>query len=208
MYEQSRKLTKEAKQLQDAKDKGEEIDEDRLVEITDPDFGLLASITEQIRVSTGRATKVEKIKSVLGSDWLAMRINEYESAQHPDADPPRKYTRAEAEAKAIEDADDLLKRLGNAEGGRIGKAMGGDVSFEEEIEVEEPIPTRTAASSVQNLDYATLRARLPQEINDSIVKLLSQSEEALTQFANIRTQEDVDQFNSQFSVNLVLPAEV
>ena len=161
-----------------------------------------------MRVSTGRATITEKIKNVLGSDWLAMRINEYEGAQHPDADPPRKYTRAEAEAKALEDAKDLLDRLGNAEGGRIGKALGGDVSFEEEVEVEEPNPTRTAASSVQNLDYATLRARLPQEINDSIVKLLSESEEALTQFANIRTQEDVDQFNSQFSVNLVLPAEV
>jgi hypothetical protein len=64
------------------------------------------------------------------------------------------------------------------------------------------------AASVQNLDYATLRSRLPQEIGDDIVQLLAQSEEALTEFANIRTQEDVDQFNTEFNVNLVLPQEV
>jgi hypothetical protein len=95
-----------------------------------------------------------------------------------------------------------------AHGGRIGKQLGGEVSFEEDVEVEKPVGNQMQAASVQNLDYATLRSRLPQEIGDDIVQLLAQSEEALTEFANIRTQEDVDQFNTEFNVNLVLPQEV
>ena len=66
-------------------------------------------------------------------------------------------------------------------------------------------PTR---SEVQNLDFTTLRSRLPKEISDDIVKLISDSGEALTDFANIRTQQDVDDFNQTYKVNLVLPAEV
>jgi len=61
---------------------------------------------------------------------------------------------------------------------------------------------------VQNLDFASLRSRLPKEISDDIVKLISDSGEALTDFANIRTQQDVDDFNQTYKVNLVLPAEV
>ena len=57
------------------------------------------------------------------------------------------------------------------------------------------------------IDYATLRARLPQEINDDIVKLLAASPEALEDFATIATQQDVDQFNKKYNVNLVLPSE-
>ena len=58
------------------------------------------------------------------------------------------------------------------------------------------------------MDYTTLRARLPRQVVDDIVKLLAESEEALTDFANIRTQKDVDQFNQAYRVNLVLPQEV
>ena len=98
--------------------------------------------------------------------------------------------------------------LGKKAGGRVGKQLGGEVSFQEDVEVERPVGSRTEAAGINQLDYGTLRARLPQEIGDDIVQLLSQSEEALTEFANIRTQEDVDQFNSEFNVNLVLPQEV
>ena len=82
-----------------------------------------------------------------------------------------------------------------AEGGRIGYQAGSMVEA----------PTR---SEVQNLDFASLRSRLPKEISDDIVKLISDSGEALTDFANIRTQQDVDDFNQTYKVNLVLPAEV
>ena len=85
--------------------------------------------------------------------------------------------------------------LGRADGGRIGYQDGSMVEA----------PTRT---EVQNLDFTTLRSRLPREIGDDIVKLISDSGEALTDFANIRTQQDVDDFNQTYKVNLVLPAEV
>ncbi len=88
-----------------------------------------------------------------------------------------------------------VPREGGAEGGRIGYQAGSMVEA----------PTR---SEVANLDFATLRARLPKEIGDDIVKLIADSGEALTDFANIRTQQDVDDFNQRYKVDLVLPAEV
>ena len=71
-----------------------------------------------------------------------------------------------------------------------------------EVEVDSPTMSRVSA-----INYDTLRARLPKEIGDDIVKLISDSNRALTDFANIRTQQDVDQFNQAYNVNLVLPAE-
>ena len=55
------------------------------------------------------------------------------------------------------------------------------------------------------LTFTELRARLPQEITDSVVQLLATSDEALLKFANIRTQQDVDQFNQTYQVDLILP---
>ena len=57
------------------------------------------------------------------------------------------------------------------------------------------------------IDFETLRARLPKEITDDIVQLMANSAEALEDFASISTQQDVDQFNKKYNVNLVLPAE-
>ena len=51
----------------------------------------------------------------------------------------------------------------------------------------------------------TKRARLPNEITDDIVELMSNSAEALEDFAMISSQQEVDQFNKKYSVNLVLP---
>jgi hypothetical protein len=58
---------------------------------------------------------------------------------------------------------------------------------------------------VQELSYTELRARLPQEISNDIVQLLSQSKQALIDFANIQTPEDIASFNQQYEVNLTLP---
>ena len=57
------------------------------------------------------------------------------------------------------------------------------------------------------ISYDQLRARLPNEITDDIVELISNSAEALEDFAMISEQSQVDQFNRKYSVNLVLPAE-
>ena len=58
---------------------------------------------------------------------------------------------------------------------------------------------------VQDLSYTELRARLPNEISNEIVMLLANSKQALLDFANIQTGEDVANFNQQYDVNLTLP---
>ena len=57
------------------------------------------------------------------------------------------------------------------------------------------------------MSFEELRARLPATITDDIVILLSQSGQALEDFATIQTQQDVDNFNTKYNVNLVLPSE-
>ena len=82
------------------------------------------------------------------------------------------------------------------DGGRIEKNMGGSITGGAE-DVDE----------VEELSFTELRARLPNEISNDIVRLLSNSKQALLSFANIQTQEDVNQFNQQYNVNLTLPSE-
>ena len=59
----------------------------------------------------------------------------------------------------------------------------------------------------QRLTFDELRARLPATISDEIVNLLATSEQALLEFANIRTQQDIDKFNQLYRVDLALPEE-
>ena len=72
---------------------------------------------------------------------------------------------------------------------------------------QEPMTMAQETPQEPKIDFSTLRARLPKEIGDDIVRLIVQSPEALEDFATIATQQDVDQFNTKYSVNLVLPQE-
>ena len=84
-----------------------------------------------------------------------------------------------------------------AEGGRAGFMKGGGADMNQGANVaEEP-----------KIDFATLRARLPKEISDDVIRVIASSPEALEDFASISTQQDVDLFNQKYSVNLVLPQE-
>jgi len=58
-----------------------------------------------------------------------------------------------------------------------------------------------------DVSYEELRARLPQEVSDEVVRLLANSAEALEDFATIQTEQDISNFNKKYGVNLVLPAE-
>ena len=82
-----------------------------------------------------------------------------------------------------------------ADGGRVGMMEGGDLLEDEMTDPQIP------------LSYNELRGRLPESIGDDIVQLLSTSYEALADFAEIRTQADVDNFNMRYQVQLVLPQE-
>lgn len=58
-----------------------------------------------------------------------------------------------------------------------------------------------------NISYDQLRDRLPPEVSDDIVLLLSQSYEALADFAELQTQADVNEFNIKYDVQLYLPQQ-
>ena len=91
-------------------------------------------------------------------------------------------------------------------GGRAGYANG-EMVEEQITETETMAPGPMGDASNNLISYDQLRARLPAEITDDIVELMTNSAEALEDFAMISTQADVDQFNRKYSVNLVLPAE-
>ena len=88
-----------------------------------------------------------------------------------------------AESQSLFDDEDKIEK----------KALGGMTG--EGTEQEKPMP----------LTYDELKARLKGQVSDDIVKLLSQSYEALADFAQITTQADVNSFNQKYQVELVLP---
>jgi hypothetical protein len=104
------------------------------------------------------------------------------------------------------------------EGGRVKRAIGSDedgetsdiissqVSFTPETTTKDSMTNETVVEKpVENLSFAELRDRLPPEITDDVVQMLASSEEALQDFAYIRTQQDINQFNVKYGVNLVIP---
>jgi hypothetical protein len=89
------------------------------------------------------------------------------------------------------------------DGGRIKKQLGGSA-----MEVSETVGQgETPTAQVQQLSFSELRNRLPKEITDDVIRLLANSNEALQDFAYIRTQGDVSKFNTKYGVTLVLPAQ-
>jgi hypothetical protein len=86
-----------------------------------------------------------------------------------------------------------------ADGGRIGYKVGSEPMMENVVE------QKKETGEVQDLSYTELRTRLPQEISNEIVMLLANSKQALLDFANIQTGEDIASFNQQYDVNLSLP---
>jgi hypothetical protein len=112
----------------------------------------------------------------------------------------------------IEQADKLLSGQLYAKGGRVKKQLGGmsdetvtetgtqtsDVLVDTNVE---GVPEKP----VQKLSFEEIRTRLPREITDDIVRLIASSAEALQDFSYIRTQQDINEFNVKYGVNLVLP---
>ena len=91
------------------------------------------------------------------------------------------------------------------DGGRIGFANGSPIEQITETETVETSEIPTA--QVSKLSFEELRNRLPQEVTDDVIRFLSQSEQALQDFAYIRTAGDIKKFNMKYGLNLVLPAQ-
>jgi hypothetical protein len=153
---------------------------------------------------------------------------DYKTTIKPAIDKLNKYERqkqltgqiSKEEQKMLDDAkftvDQYIKKYPQfkqyittenlATGGRVGLAEGTQPESVIEETVMKEGPSDVAIKPVNKLSYAELRDRLPKEITNDIVQLIANSEEALQEFAYIRTQRDINDFNVKYGVNLVLPA--
>ena len=85
---------------------------------------------------------------------------------------------------------------------RVEKQQGG-LSNEDAANLRE----QSRAGSM-GLTFQELRARLPREVSDEVVRLIATSEEALLDFANLETQDDIALFNQKYQSDLQLPSQV
>jgi hypothetical protein len=146
--------------------------------------------------------------AVLDEDGEVMSISEFYTA-NPGELQLKKIERTYEEIDKIK-----AKRRGwkYSQGGRAGYQRGALVE-QEDVNIQTPRGDVSMQETVEEdvqpdqLSYEELRSRLPVEITDDIVRLLVSSASALGDFAQIQTQQDVDNFNAKYGVNLVLPSE-
>lgn len=202
-----------------------------LEEETDP--AKIAEMESDLLVANTTINQLRKrnplVDKILGStvvvkELLDVILPSYDKIMIEDPANPGtqvlKYPKTpEGQAQKIQDAMAEIMRIvqaggvqAQAEGGRVGYAQGElveDMSMQETIQPGGIPNAMGQAPEVEpvGMSFDELRARLPETITDDIVILLSQSGQALEDFATIQTQQDVDNFNTKYNVNLVLPAE-
>ena len=122
-----------------------------------------------------------------------------------------KYPEGENDPNLYKDAyEEFLRYFEDqfAAGGRVGLQMGGEPMQAAQTQGQMPMDQGSQMpEEFKNIDYATLRARLPASITDDIVTLIANSAEAMEDFAMIQSQADVDMFNSKYGVELIVPSE-
>ena len=147
------------------------------------------------------ANKIIKFKGDKNGDTYRKMISEYNSALSYLAaknDPSLNSAISTIQAR-------MQNALGKKDGGRIGFANGSPIEQITETETVETSGTPTV--QVTQLSFEELRDRLPPEVTDDVIRFLSQSEQALQDFAYIRTAGDIKKFNMKYGLNLVLPAQ-
>ena len=110
--------------------------------------------------------------------------------------------------KYLKITSEFLLEEQKATGGRVGYQNAGAVMPGQPTQARAPGPTDQGETNQINISYEQLRERLPQEISNEIVLLLSQSYEAFADFAEIQTQADVNEFNTKYNVQLFLPKQL
>jgi len=142
---------------------------------------------------------------------LAINIIEKENLTNAETGMGRIYKRGSDEYnEAIEILTKTLLTPVFAEGGRVDRAMGTPMMGEQPMNqgmgmaqtTKQDVAMETQGQG--NNVYAMLRARLPQEISDEVVKLIAYNKEAFADFASIKNQEDVSSFNDKYGVQLVI----
>jgi hypothetical protein len=118
----------------------------------------------------------------------------------------------------IFDPDKYSKIDKKADGGRMGYAYGApDTGVQpaaptipvqqEAMSMAQASGPQTQTQEIKSFTFQELRTKLPPEVTDDIVRLLSGSKDALRDFAYITTQNDINEFNKKYGVNLTLPAQ-
>ena len=95
--------------------------------------------------------------------------------------------------------------INRAEGGRVGRQMGSPMTGEQPMMNPMAVERKDVTIETEgqgNDAYAMLRARLPQEIPDDVVRLIAYNKEAFADFASIKNQEDVSSFNQKYGVSM------
>jgi len=203
--------------------------EQTAIDKMEEDLLVATTIINQLRK---RNPLVDKVlgSTVVVTELLDVILPAYDKMMIEDPDNPGsqilKYPKTiEGKRQKIQDAMAEIMSIiqvggaqAQAKGGRVGYQNAGPVTGSPSImeaaitdtEVEDaygvPLGGAPEVEPV-GMTFDELRARLPATITDDIVILLSQSAQALEDFATIQTQQDVDNFNTKYNVNLVLPSE-
>lgn len=129
------------------------------------------------------------------------------------------YTRAFEESGLIDlYVPPYSGREESATGGRVGRNMGGPMDMPNALPTPgfEPgsgpdpdpgsPPVMTAsADQPMSLTFKELRQRLPAEVSDNVIQLILNSEEAMIDFAQLQTPQDITRFNQKYNTDLELP---
>ena len=159
----------------------------------------LPAVQGTLKDLEGGESTLSKIKAAGMSERFNDQVDDLMDTENPATGA--NYTLQEAFAAVLKIYESMFS--GKKDGGRIGLQMGGDV-MPEAMTMDQGT---TQDSPVQNLSFEELRSRLPNSITDDIITLIANSEQALVDFANIQTQQDVNAFNQKYEVNLQMPAE-
>ena len=152
-----------------------------------------------------RANKIITYTGDKNSDKYKKMISEYNSALS--------YLAAASDPSINSGITQIQSRMQNAlgkkDGGRIERALGSPETGEMgTIPMSQTVNnSETPTAQVSKLSFEELRDRLPSEVTDDVIRFLSQSEQALQDFAYIRTAGDIKKFNMKYGLNLVLPAQ-
>jgi len=164
-------------------------------------------------------TDKDKLDEQLGKTVLARSATEIIDLQTKIAELESKEKLSDSEQKSLDKKKRRLEKYKNMPGYDLlfpSFKEGGRVNYAQGTPMQEPAIAATqteGANTTENtrpvnkLTFAELRNRLPKEITDDVVQLLSNSEEALQDFAYIKTQEDINKFNVKYGVNVILPPQ-
>jgi len=167
-----------------------------------PENERTAEQNKRLREIETRIGSIDDIRaSVLKESSIIEKIGALDQTDQLNTIVDQNMAKGMTYEEAFKAALEQFKFLQNmADGGRAGYQVGGMTTPQQTQETIQESPA-------QDLTYSELRTRLPNSISDQVVQLLANSKQALLDFAEIRTQQDVDQFNQQYDVTLTLPQE-